>query len=156
MVEKVASRKKLSLQNYKQLNGAVPPDRGFVKQLQKLCKTFQVVWDSGSHVWEIWDFPENLDPYYVMRVCTKDKTYRELGTDVLLQLQKNIFFHNNLTAEQICDYLDEMDRQVERKKAQDFRNHIRSIARDTFSYCAGILQVQVPRKFRIERMVTNG
>jgi len=151
----MASRKKLSLQNYKKLNGEMVPDRGFVKQLQKLHKTFQVVWDNGSNVWEIWDFPENVEPYYVMRVCTKDKTYRELGTDVLLQLQKNIFFHNNLTADEICDYLDELDRQVQRKKEQDLRNKLMAIARDTFLHVQGVLQVQVPRKYRIERMVTN-
>jgi len=155
MVEQQAKKNRLSLRNCKQQNATVAPDRGFVKQLQKLCPTFQVIWDAGSDVWEIWDFPEHIDPYYVMRVCTKDKTYRELGTDVLLKLQTNLFMHNNLTTDQICNYFDEMDKQVERKKMQDFSNMVKSIARDTFSYAAGIMQVQVPRKFRVERMVTE-
>jgi hypothetical protein len=131
------------------------PDKGFVRQLKMLHPSFEVVWDKGSHVWEIWDFPENLEPYSVMRVQTKNKTYRELGTDVLLSLQQNIFFHNNFTAKQICDYLDEMDNQVMRRKERDMRNHIQSIARDTFLYTQGVMQIQVPRTLKIERTVGN-
>lgn len=132
------------------------PDRGFAKQLKMLKSTFEVVWDKGSHVWEIWDMRQDIDPYCVTRVQTKDKSYKELSTDVLLQVQKSIFMMNNLTPKEVCDYLDEADEQNRRRKELDFKNRIKSIARDTFSWAQGILQVQVPRKFKIERMVGNG
>lgn len=156
MVESLGERKKYSSQIWKRQNDeTMVPDKGFVKQLKKLCKTFEVVWDRGSHYWEIWDFSEHCEPYMVTRVKTQGRDYRELGTDVLLGLQKNIFWHNNFTTGEICDYLDEMDNQVRRRKEQDFRNRIQSIARDTFLWSQGVLQVQVPKKFSVERMVSN-
>ena len=152
----MANKKKYSSHLWKETNSVeMVPDRGFVKQLKKLHSTFEVVWDRGSEVWEIWDFPEHLEPYHVMRISTKDKTYRELGTDILLQLQQNIFFTNNFTPKEICDYLDELDEQVRRRQEQDLRNKFQSIARDTFLYTQNVLQVQVPRKLKIERMVSN-
>ena len=151
----MGSRKKHSSHLWKDFNGReMVPDRGFVKQLRTLCPTLNVVWDRGSNVWEVWDFPEDgKEPYSVMRIQTEGKSYRELGTDVLLKMQQNIFFMNNLTPKQICDYLDEQDNQVMRRKEQDFRNKIYSISRDTFLYTHNILQVQVPRKLKIEREV---
>lgn len=151
----MASRSKLSSSNYKQRTGVIAPDRGFVKQLKKLHSSFEVIWDNGSEVWEIWDFPEQCEPYHVMRVQTAGKSYRALGADVLLQLQKNIYFHNNFTPDQICDYLDEMDKQIMRQKEQDFRNQIEAVALDTFLHVQGVLQLQVPRKYRVERMVAD-
>lgn len=136
-------------------NNEMVPDRGFVKQLKKLCPTFEVVWDKGAKKWEIWDFPEQIEPYMVMRVGTKEKSYRELSTDILLQLQKNIFFQNNFTTKQICDYLDEMDNQVQRRKEKDFRNRIQSIAKDTFLHVYGTPLVSVPRQYKIERVLAN-
>ena len=152
----IAEQKKHSSHLWKTQNDAVMvPDRGFTKQLKMLGDTLEVVWDNGSHVWEIWDMRTDIDPYMVTRVQTKGKSYRELGTDVLLAVERSIFFMNNLTPKQICDYLDEADEQVRRRREQDFRNKIRSIARDTFLWCQGVLQVQVPRSLKIERSVKD-
>lgn len=133
------------------------PDRGFTKQLKALDPEYEVVWDYGKMKWEIWKVPREggKKPYHVLTVETKGKSYRELGTDVLLKLQYNQWFSQNFTAKQIADYFDEMDRQIQRRKAQDFRNKIQGIALDTFSYAQGILQVQVPRSFRVARAISG-
>ena len=79
-----------SFRDYRKLNdAAMTPDKGFVKQLKMLDKEFEVVWDWSSEKWEIWKFPKEFgkEPYHVTTVQTKDKNYRELGADILLQLQ---------------------------------------------------------------------
>ena len=133
------------------------PDKGFTRQLKKLDKEFDVVWDWGAGKWEIWKFPKNgQEPYHVTTVQTKNRSYRELGQDLLLNLQQSITWSQTMTAGQICDYLDEMDNQVKRRKARDFTNVIESIARETFSYAQGILQIQVPKSLKIAEVVKNG
>ena len=133
------------------------PDKGFMKQLKCLDPTFEVVWDWGAEKWEIWSFPkEGQDPYHIMTVQANGRTYRELGTDVLLQMQQSVFMSNNMTTKQICDYLDEMDTQVQRRQAKDLRNKLAAIAGETFLRCAGIVQLQVPRSYKVERVVANG
>lgn len=154
MINVLGERKKHSSQLWKTKTDAeMVPDKGFVKQLKMLHPSFEVVWDKGSHVWEIWDFPEHLEPYHVMRIQTKGKSYRELGADVLLSLQKSIFFQNNFTVKQICNYLDELDNQVRRRKMKDFSNKIQSIAKDTFLHVHGVMQIQVPRKYKREKFL---
>lgn len=138
-------------------DAAMVPDRGFTKQLKCLKETLEVKWDFGSEKWEIWDVPKPGEgaPYHIMTIQTKGKSYRELGTDVLVQMQRNIFMMNNLTTKQICDYFDEMDAQVHRRNERDFRNKISAIANETFLHAAGVLQVQVPRTLRIERSIAD-
>ena len=78
---------------YRSMNHVeMKPDKGFVKQLKKLNKDFEVVWDWASEKWEIWSFPKELgrDPYHVTTVQGKNKTYRELGADILLNLQDGL------------------------------------------------------------------
>ena len=124
------------------------PDKGFTKQLKTLRKTFEVVWDWGSSKWKIWDFPEEGEPYHVLTVETKGKTYRELGADVLLQLQS--IMPERIGYKELDAYLDETDAQIRRRRARDFANKIRSITKDTFNYARGVLSLQVPRCFRVE------
>jgi hypothetical protein len=151
-VERLAKR---NAQGLKVSRSEAVPDRGFVKQLKKLDSSFEVLWDKGSKKWEIWSFPDDsVEPYMVMKVQTEGKTFRQLGQDILVQMQQNVFMANNLSAKQICDYLDEMDTQEQRRKEKDFRNKIDAVARDTFLYTQGVLQVQVPRTLKIERAVS--
>lgn len=131
------------------------PDKGFTKQLKKLDPEFDVVWDWYSEHWEIWKFPKGEEEYHVLTVEGKGKTYRELGTDVLLSLSHSIFWRDNFTADQIADYLDELDAQNQRRKAKDFMNTIESITNETFDYQRGVLKIQVPRAFKVGRMVQN-
>lgn len=130
------------------------PDRGFTRQLKCLDKEFDVVWDWGSHVWEIWKFPKNGDePHHVLTVATKGKKYRELGADILLKLEQGRKLLE-MPLENLIAYFDEMDNQEKRRKERDFKNKIESIARDTFSWVQGIPQIQVPRKFKVARIIT--
>ena len=131
------------------------PDRGFTKQLKCLDKDFEVVWDWGSEVWEIWKFPSDGGmPHYVMKIVAKGKTYRELGADIILRLQESARL-NQMSAKHIGDYLDELDEQEQRRKRKEFRSKIRAIARETYNYAHNVLQIQVPRKFKIARVVNE-
>lgn len=142
-----------SFRDYRTSHSAVmTPDRGFVKQLKMLNSEFEVLWDWGSENWEIWGVSKGKEPYHVLTVKGKGRTYRELGTDILLSLRKGIYWQG-LSAKQICDYLDEMDNQERRRKAKDFKNKIESITKETFDYVRGVVKIQVPRKFSLERVV---
>lgn len=130
------------------------PDRGFTKQLKCLNPEFDVVWDWGSANWEIWRFPKEKEkePNHVMTIRTANKTYRELGADILLKLQEGRQLLE-LSLNQLTNYFDEMDNQVERRKAQDFKNKIESITKETQQYARGVLSIQVPKKFKIARVI---
>jgi len=130
------------------------PDKGFTKQLKKLHKEFEVVWDWSSNKWEIWQMPKDRKATHILTVQTKGKSYRELGADILLSLQKTLSWQH-LSAKQICDYLDEMDNQERRRKAKDFKNKIEAITNETFDFSRGVIKIQVPRKFSLGRIVNN-
>ena len=150
-----SSQLNLSFKDYRTSHSAVmTPDRGFVKQLKMLNEDFEVVWDWASEKWEIWGLSKGKEPYHIMTIQGKGKTYRELGADILLNLRKGIYWQS-LSAKQICDYLDEMDNQERRRKAKDFRNKIESIANETFDYARDVIKIAVPRQFSLERMVKN-
>ncbi len=146
-----------SFKEYRVRNDAVMvPDRGFTKQLRCLDPELGVVWNWGQEIWEIWRFPKDgKEPHHVLSVKTKGRTYRELGADVLLKLQEG-WQLGNLTVAQLASYLDELDNQVQRRKAKVFSNKIQDIAKETMNFVSGVLQVQVPRMMKIGRVVTNG
>jgi len=131
--------------------GAVAPDRGFTKQLKALDPELEVLWDWVGSKWAIWCFPRDKEPYHVMTVETEGKTYRELGQDVLLHLMT--LNSQRYDTKNIIAYLDEHNAQVQRRKMKDFKNKIDAIARDTFNYAQGILQVQVPRTLRLTEVL---
>lgn len=128
------------------------PDKGFTKQLHILDPEYEVAWDWGAEKWEIWKFPKDgSEAYHVLTVQTKDRTYRELGADVLLQLQKGD--PARFSAGQFVKYFEEMDNQLRRRKMKDFRNLIRDIAMDSFInlHCKII---QVPEQISVGRSVS--
>lgn len=147
----------LNRMDYKCLNDAVMvPDKGFTKQLKMLDPDYEVVWDWGSSKWEIWKFPKDLsEPYHIMTIETKDKSYRELGADILLKMQESIWFRDNFTGDQLADYFEEMERQAQRRKMKAFRDRIDSVARDTFNWAQGILQVQVPKSSTVIKHIND-
>jgi len=132
------------------------PDRGFTKQLKCLDPEFDVVWDWGSARWEIWKFPkeDHKDPYHVVTVQTENKTYRELGADILLKLQEGRQLID-LSLNQLVAYFDELDNQVQRRNEKEFTNKIEAITNETQSYARGVPKIQVPGKYKIARMVSN-
>ena len=125
------------------------PDRGFTKQLKTLDKGLEVVWDWGAEKWEIWMFPEGRpksEGYMVTRVQTQGKDYRELGQDILLNLQMHIQFG----PEKIIDYLEEHNEQLMRKKREDFQAKVQAMAMDAWGPLF-TLHSQVPKNYTIEK-----
>lgn len=134
-------------------DGVMVADVGFKKQLWALDSELDVVWDWGARKWEIWRFPgqkgrkrKRVDhlAHHVMTVQTKGRTFRELGADILLKLQKGDPTRYSL--EELVRYFDQMDENIRRAKEKAFRDYIESIALETFDYVRGVLKVQVPRK----------
>ena len=128
------------------------PDRGFVKQLKKLDSEFEVVWNWGQEYWEIWKKPKELgaEAYMVTSVKTKNRTYKELGQDVLLGLQWGR--PGRFTTKELCDFFEEQDNQQRRRKKATFLNELSSRIKDTvkYIYCK---QIQVPRSLAIQKGV---
>lgn len=127
--------------------GVMIPDAGFTKQLHCLDKEYEVAWDWGSEKWEIWKFPRNGDDAYCVQVVqTKDKSYKELGADVLLKLQAGRL--ERFEPGQLVKYFEEMDKQVRRRKEKEFREKIKDIALDSF-YNIHCMKIQVPKEYAI-------
>lgn len=120
-----------SFKGYRRTNDVgMVPDRGFRKQLKALDPTLEVVWDWGAEKWEIWKFPKDGQlPYHVTTVQTKDRSYRELGADVLVALQQTL----QLGYDDIIKYLDEHNEQILRRKRQEFLDKISWAVRDNFA-----------------------
>lgn len=154
----VAKRQAPNLPSFKEYRSKddvlMTPDKGFVKQLKKLDPDYEVVWDWASEKWEIWCFRKDRNTFHVATVQTKDRTYRELGADVLLKLQAGDT--SKFSLKELVDYFDEMDRQVLRRQEQNLKNKIESIVKETFNYARGVLQVQVPQKIRLRRVIGDG
>lgn len=140
---------------YRSMNHVeMKPDKGFVKQLKKLNKDFEVVWDWASEKWEIWSFPKELgrDPYHVTTVQGKNKTYRELGADILLNLQWGA--PGRFSLKELTDYFDDMDNQNRRRKMKDFKAKIEDITRETKTF-VNTQFIQVPRSMNVRRAIVN-
>lgn len=159
------SRRSPSFREWRRLNDAVMvPDRGFTVQLKQLDPDLEVVWDWGSSKWNIWRFPsDGKEAHHVLTVETKDKTYRELGADILLKLQAGDTHRFTLT--ELINYFDELDNQVQRRKARDLSNKLEGISKEIWDFHyrpqVGTLEgwrpirVQVPREFRVRRIIGN-
>jgi len=141
-------------------DGVMIADIGFKKQLWALDPELDVVWDWGSCRWEIWRFPGQANikkkvvdnrAFHMMTVQTKGRTFRELGADILLKLQAGDPTRYSL--DELCAYFDRMDDNIMRAKEKELRNMIESIALDSFDYARGVLKVQVPKKFKIQRAI---
>ncbi len=142
-----------SFKDWRVKNDAVMvPDRGFVKQLKKLDPDYEVFWDWGVEKWEIWKVSGEMASH-VATIQTKDRSYRELGADVLLRLQAGDT--TRFTRQELFDYFDEMDNQIQRRKRRDLLNKLEAIAKDTYNMTHGILQIQVPQRYKIGRVI-NG
>lgn len=129
------------------------PDRGFTKQLHALDPELEVVWDWGTSKWEIWRFPKDgSESHHVLTVQTKDRTYRELGTDILLQLRHGAWLAR-LPLNNLVNYFDEMDNQEQRRKEKALYDKIHDITMETMDYQRGVIKIQVPREMKIRRVI---
>ncbi len=143
---------KLKFKEYRKTKDAVMvADVGFKKQLRTLDPELDVVW--GGTKWEIWRFPGQgkrlrklADPRatHVMTVQTQERTFRELGADILLKLQAGDLTRFSL--KEIVAYFDAMDDNIQRAKAKNFENWFDDRRREVAWFTRG-LRVSVPRRF---------
>jgi len=141
---------------FRRTNDAVSvADVGFKKQLAALDPELDVVWDWASGKWEIWRFPGqakikkkrmNHRAFHMMTIQTEGRSFRELGADILITLQKNDPTKYSLN--DLCNYFDAMDDNIQRAKRKKFDNMISDITWDSYDYMRGVLKVQVPRRFQ--------
>lgn len=133
-------------------DGVMVADIGFKRQLRALDPELDVVWDWGAQKWEIWRFPgqgkalkKKMDEkaFHCMTIQTRGKQFRELGADILLNLQQGD--PHRYTLKQLIDYFDEMDRNVKRARTKDLLNHLHGVTTEFADYMRGVLKVQVPR-----------
>jgi len=139
---------------YKRIGDAsMAPDKGFVKQLKKLDKEFEVIWDWGNTKWEIWRFPSNgKKPFHCATVQTQGRDYRELGADVLLKLQQGDPLR--FTLNEMVAYWDEMDNQILRRKKKDLTDKIEAFCLDSWRnvHCK---MIQVPASLKVRRAICD-
>lgn len=144
-------------------DGVMVADVGFKKQLWALDPELDVVWDPWGKKWEIWRFPGQKEKKVkviddkarnMLVVQTKDRTFRELGADILLKLQQGDPTRYSL--KQLVAYFDRMDDNIKRAKEKEFRNKIEAISKDTYKYVKGILQIQVPTSLKVRNAITGG
>lgn len=143
-------------------DGIMVADIGFKKQLWALDPELDVVWDPWAKKWEIWRFPgqkekkvKRIDDkaFNMMTVQTKDRTFRELGADILLRLQQGDPTRYSL--EQLVAYFDQMDDNIKRAKEKAFRDKIEAISRDTFSYIRNVVRIQVPKSLKVRNAIVG-
>jgi hypothetical protein len=137
-------------------DGIMVADHGFRKQLWALDPELDVVWDWGSARWEIWRFPGQANKKnkiidsracYLIRVQTKNRTFRELGADILLQLQKGD--PTRFSLKELVNYFDKMDDNIQRAKRKTFMNYLESVKLETDRWVRGVPFVQVPKKLKV-------
>jgi len=140
------------------------PTKGFHKQLQALDPELEIMWDWGSEKWEIWRFPKGKPGHHVLTVQTKDKSYRELGADILLKLQQ--IDSQRFTAKGLVAYFDELDNQVQREKQREFSNKLQAMANEIWDFHwrpnkgGGSMgwkpiRVQVPKEYKVRRAIED-
>lgn len=120
------------------------PDPGFVRQLRILDPELFVQWNWLLKRWEIWRKPRGKEPFFCLRIENQNKTFRQLGADILLKLQAGDPHRYSLN--QLVQYFDAIDQHVKTTKQRDFVNKIEAIGKESRWYMAG-LRVQVPRRF---------
>ena len=137
-------------------DGVSVADIGFKKQLRALDPELDVVWDSGSGKWEIWRFPgqkglkKRMTPraLHMMTVQTKYRSFRQLGADIIVQLQAGD--PRRYSLDELVNYFDAMDDNLQRAKAKDLTNMIDSVTSENLDYIRGVTKRQVPLGYSIK------
>ena len=145
---------KPNFQDYRRTDDAVMvADVGFKKQLWALDPELDIVWDWASERWEVWKFPGqekvkkkviNPKAFHVMKLTTKEKSFRELGADILLQLRAGD--PHRFSVKQLIAYFDQMDENIKRSKEKAFANQIESVGKEVSWFFSGH-RVQVPKAY---------
>jgi len=137
-------------------DGVMVADLGFKKQLWALDPELDVVWDKVSLKWEVWKFPGqgkrkrkaiDFKAYHIMTIQTKNRTFREVGADVLIKLQQGDPHRYSL--KDFVAYFDQLDENVRRAKQKKFENEMYARHAETFWYTRG-LRKSVPLSYYIK------
>ena len=147
--------------DYRKTNDAVMvADVGFKRQLQALDKELDIVWNGNK--WEIWRFPGQGESVkklasskarHVMTVQTIGKNFRELGADIILQLQAGDT--RRFSTKELCDFFDAMDDNIQRARAKEVEDWFDSRRREVVWYTRG-LRVTVPKRFLVGSVMLEG
>ena len=138
-------------------DGVMVADIGFKKQLWALDPELDVVWDWGSSKWEIWRFPgqkgqkkKRMDSkaFHMLTVQTEKRTFRQLGADVLLRLQKGDPTRYSLN--QLAAYFDQMDDNIARAKEKKMEDWISSVTCESVDYLRGVVKRAVPFSYKLK------
>lgn len=140
--------------DYRTTNDAVMiPSPFFIKQLRTLDPLLYVQWDRISMRWEIWKKPKGKPPYMVMRVQNQDRSYRDLGADILLKLQEGDPWR--FTEREFLAYFDAMDDAIQESKRRALLNKVESVRKEHLWWIRG-LRVQVPKRFEKDAIKLKG
>lgn len=138
---------------------------GFKKQLWALDPELDVLWNPRVGRWEIWKFPgqpkvakkvHTDKAHHIMTIKEQDGSFRDLGADILLKLQKGDT--HKYTLKQLCDYWDQMDANFIRKKEKELHDYVEALTKEVVHW-AGAIRLQVPKEYnmkRIGREIANG
>ena len=147
--------------DYRKTDDAVMvADVGFKRQLRALDPELDIVWNGTK--WEIWRFPGqgkrvkkviDSKAVHVMTVQTRGRTFRELGADILLNLQKGDLTKYSL--KEICNYFDAMDDNIQRAKEKDMENWFTDRRKEADWYTRG-LRLSVPKRFLAGSIMLEG
>jgi hypothetical protein len=152
---------RLQFKDYRKTNDAVMvADVGFKRQLRALDPELDVVW--GGTKWEVWRFPgqgkrikklSHERAVHVMTVQTGDRSFREVGADILLQLQAGDT--QRFSTKELCDYFDAMDDNIQRAKTKELENWLEDRRVETAWYTRG-LRVSIPKRFMVGSLLLEG
>ncbi len=131
-------------------------DMGFKKQLWALDPELDLVWDPLGERWEIWRFPGQKKELYktineksvhVASVMTANRSFREVGADILLKLQAGDT--QKFSIKQLADYFDKMDDNLQRAKRKELFNKLDGIDREVKSWWSKF-KTQVPDSYKVD------
>lgn len=145
-----------SFKDYRRTSDGIQvADLGFKKQLWALDPELDVVWDWGSSRWEIWKFPgqrktkvKKIDSkaFHIMTIQTKGRTFRDLGADIILKLQKGDM--QRYSTKDLVRYFDQMDKNVQRERRRQMMERIGARSREVAWYlCGNPYRAQIPKRF---------
>jgi len=84
----------------------------------------------------------------MMTVQTKDRSFRQLGADIIIQLQASD--PRRYSLDELVNYFDAMDDNLQRAKAKDLTNMIDSVTSENLDYIRGVMKRQVPLGYSIK------
>lgn len=152
---------RLQFKDYRKTNDAVAvADIGFKRQLRALDPELDLVWNGNK--WEIWRFSGQgkrvrklSDPraVHVMTVQTQDRSFREVGADILLKLRAGDT--QRFSTKELCDYFDAMDDNIERARTKKLENWLEDRRIETAWYTRG-LRISIPKRFMVGSLLLEG